>query len=334
MQLGRQDRLYRYRVPFAAPVRLGGAWHAYREGLLVRRAVGEASFGWGEIAPLPGFSTESLQSVISGFQGGYAAPGCAVPPSVTCGMEMALLQCQALTAADAGLRRRTLHTAALLWQDVQPNVVAHAEAARAAGYRAVKLKVGRRALDAEIRLVRAVRRAIGPDAALRLDANRAWSLREATEFAAGIAGLDVAFVEEPLASPDKLPAIARLMPVALDETLAGLSIGALAQHRYAAAVVIKPMLLGGPGMALSWAAHATYLGMVPVISAALETGIGLAGLMHVAGRIATDVPVGLDTYRLLREDVLATRLELTRPAVTIPSPRSIVPDCGLLTRIA
>ena len=48
--------LYRYLLPFTQPLTFHGKVEVAREGLLVR-----INDGWGEIAPLPGFSKESLQ---------------------------------------------------------------------------------------------------------------------------------------------------------------------------------------------------------------------------------------------------------------------------------
>ena len=47
--------LYRYQLPFTQPLAFHGQLQVAREGLLVR-----IDDGWGEIAPLPGFSKETL----------------------------------------------------------------------------------------------------------------------------------------------------------------------------------------------------------------------------------------------------------------------------------
>ena len=97
------------------------------------------------------------------------------PPSVTCGMEMAQLQWKASLAGDSGLPRTARCASVLCLRANAGAVLAKARVARAAGYEAVKLKVGRQALEDDIRLVREVRRVLGSGIALRLDANRAWS---------------------------------------------------------------------------------------------------------------------------------------------------------------
>jgi L-alanine-DL-glutamate epimerase-like enolase superfamily enzyme len=72
-----------------------------------------------------------------------------------------------------------------------------AESARAglrAGYACFKLKVG---LPDDAERVAAVREAIGPWPALRVDANGAWSVDEAVPRSASIEEHDLEFVEQP-----------------------------------------------------------------------------------------------------------------------------------------
>ena len=73
----------------------------------------------------------------------------------------------------------------------------------------------------DIDLVHEVRRALGPEIELRLDANRAWLILEALEFAQGVRDAGLAYIEEPLNEPLNLiewRTRARI-PYALDETL-------------------------------------------------------------------------------------------------------------------
>ncbi len=192
--------------------------------------------------------------------------------------------------------------------------------ARSAGYAAVKLKVGRRPVEEDVELVRAVKEELGDTVVLRLDANRAWSLEEAERFVRGVAGLPFEFIEEPLADPAQLPVLVREtgVRVALDESLAGMQPGALEAHSYARAAVIKPTLVGGLSRTLRFAKRATLLGMKPVISSAYETGVGTAALAALAAGVGgEEVPAGLDTYRQLAGDVLRPRLDLPAPRVDL-----------------
>jgi D-galactarolactone cycloisomerase len=68
------------------------------------------------------------------------------------------------------------------------------------GFHAIKMKVGL-TLKADVENVAAVRKAIGPDIKLMVDANHAYSLREAVELARKIEQYDIGWFEEPV-SPE------------------------------------------------------------------------------------------------------------------------------------
>jgi o-succinylbenzoate synthase len=74
-------------------------------------------------------------------------------------------------------------------------VAAEAEAWAADGFGTFKLKVGAGEDAAQIA---AVRKALGPEARIRLDANAAWSLEQATEILATVEPLGIELVEQPV----------------------------------------------------------------------------------------------------------------------------------------
>jgi o-succinylbenzoate synthase len=341
--------LHPYHLPLTEPIELKGLRLAERRGLLVRMEDAAGRVGWGDCAPLPGFSSDSIETaqarlglMISNAPEGWpgevdpqwAHPeaeihrfleGLDLPPAGRFALELALLD---LAAQAAG---RPLPN--LLHPDPEVSVelnglvvattdedgLAEAERLAEAGYRTLKLKVGRRPVEEEIALVGAVRRRVGPDVALRLDANQAWKMPEALAFAEGIQGLGVEYVEEPLDEPTDLPVLwyDSGMPIALDESLKNLRPEDLEGKGWASAVVLKPTILGGVMRTLALAERARQLGIQSVISAAFESGIAMRA--HVALAAATGgAAAGLDPYRLLAADVLAPRLPLDRPVVDVP----------------
>jgi len=68
------------------------------------------------------------------------------------------------------------------------------------GYRSIKMKVGM-SIKEDIKHVEAVRKAIGNDVDLMIDANHAYNLHEALKLASALNNLDIAWFEEPL-SPE------------------------------------------------------------------------------------------------------------------------------------
>jgi L-alanine-DL-glutamate epimerase-like enolase superfamily enzyme len=72
----------------------------------------------------------------------------------------------------------------------------------AAGYRAVKMKVGGATLREDLDRVRAARDAIGPDISLMVDANNGWNVTEALAFGRAASKYDLTWLEEPVWADD------------------------------------------------------------------------------------------------------------------------------------
>lgn len=109
------------------------------------------------------------------------------------------------------------------WLNLPPEeIVENALAARAAGMRGMKLKVGRPLAEDAARLA-AVREAVGDDFELMVDANQAFTGQEALRRAKTYEPLDIAWFEEPLPADD-LAAHAHLarattVPIAVGESM-------------------------------------------------------------------------------------------------------------------
>jgi o-succinylbenzoate synthase len=344
MRLVRFD-LYRYRLAFSRPLTLGGITVHHREGLLLKLSGEDGSEGWGETAPLPGFSVESQDEAASQLRwlaasmigreikealvGPYGELGreldrIAPAPSVRFGFELAVWNLFAVSSGRTLSEMvtsspRTVVPVNGLLMGSPADVLEEARRMSEAGYSCIKLKVGARTVAEDVVLVRALGEELGEGISLRLDANRAWGYEEAKEFAVGTAGVLFEYVEEPLADPALLPELVREfdMPVALDESLVGMEPEKV-QESFAVAFVLKPTLLGGISRTLRAAGLAHRLSVTPVISSAYESGVGTAALVALAAGIGDrPVPAGLDPFRAMGEDVLDTSLNLPTPAVDV-----------------
>ena len=354
-------RLYRYRLPLNPPVRWGGEAHTHRAGLLVAMESG-GTVGWGEAAPLPGFSKETLAEAETALRPVAAAASapvtfhraepfavsvslgevqtCDLPPSAAFAVESAV--------ADLFARHTRQSLAALLHPHARPAVSVNAlvdagpaemgATARdclAGGYRTLKVKVGRRDPRDEAKAVRAVREVMGEAGALRLDANQAWSWGEACAFAEALQGADIAYIEEPLADPSGLEDWYRETgcPVALDETARTMIPDAWTPHEGVEAVVLKPSLTGLRAT-LNWMRVAAERGGRVVCSSAYESGVGMRTLVALAAGAPTDEAAGLSPYGRLSADVFVRSLFQPGPQVDVAqvlAPRSVDESC--LTRL-
>jgi L-alanine-DL-glutamate epimerase-like enolase superfamily enzyme len=91
------------------------------------------------------------------------------------------------------------------------------------GFRAIKMKVGRRKLSEDVEKVAAMRGHLGAEFPLMVDANMKWSVDEAIRAARAFAPYDLTWLEEPI-SPDDVAGHARVvreggLPIAAGENL-------------------------------------------------------------------------------------------------------------------
>ncbi len=92
-----------------------------------------------------------------------------------------------------------------------------------AGFRAIKIKVGRDSLREDVERVQAVRDCVGPDMPLMVDANMRYTVEQAINAARKFRDFDVYWFEEPTI-PDDYPGLARIaseggLPIAAGENL-------------------------------------------------------------------------------------------------------------------
>ena len=308
--------LYRYTLPFTRPIATRHGMLTERTGLLVRD--GDK---WGEAAPWPGLSRESLTAAeaelktwlrLSPKKRRSYIPCC---DSVRVALDSIGAKVGTTLRAVRQIKRTTITATKIPINGLLSDepVDSALPALISAGFRTVKIKVGRQAIRADAERVTEVHRQLGPDVKLRLDANRAWSLADALDFAKRIAGVPLEYIEEPLRTPAKLEQFhARTgRSVALDESLRDLPIDKFFGRDFVCALIIKPMISSGLRGA-EWVAElAMEMGWSPVFSAVYESGVGIRTLARLAARCgAPGVAMGFDTYRCLAADVLQPRLTI------------------------
>ena len=184
---------------------------------------------------------------------------------------------------------------------------------RSSGCGTAKVKVAEQGqtLAEDVERVEAVRDAIGPQGKVRIDANGGWSVDEAISAIAAltIAAHGLEYVEQPCASVEELAAVRRKVgvPIAADESIRRADDPFRVVELEAADIaVLKVAPLGGVHACLRIAEQ---IGLPVVVSSAVETSIGLAAGLALAGALP-ELPYacGLATTSLLAGDVVAEPL--------------------------
>jgi O-succinylbenzoate synthase len=181
----------------------------------------------------------------------------------------------------------------------------------ASGCRTAKVKVaepGQSAAD-DLARVEAVRDALGPAGAIRVDANAAWDVDTAVARIRELDRVGLEYVEQPCATLAELAALRRRIDVrvAVDEGVRRSADPLTVDLREAGdVVVLKVQPLGGVRAALRVAeTH----GLPCVVSSALESSVGIAAGVALAAALP-ELPFacGLATVALFTDDVTSTPL--------------------------
>ena len=314
----RSAKLYRYDLPMDSGVILRDQRLKQREGFVVELAL-DGEIGRGEIAPLAGFSVETMDEAYSQlveqlalWQQGAELDFSALYPSVAFGLSMAQMELAKQLPVQGAYQEAPLCSGDP--DELIPKLNAMT------GEKVAKIKVGLYEPIRDGMLVSLFLESI-PDLTLRLDANRAWSAEKAQQFAKKIAPSlrgRISFIEEPCQVPgDSFSfAIDTGIAIAWDETL---------QHAIrrddfkledlngAKAIVIKPTLIGSVERCIELIGRAKELGIKAVVSSSIESSLGLTQLARLAHWQLPDEVPGLDTVGLF-----AQQLEVPWPGCELP----------------
>jgi len=300
----RRAQVYRWQIPMDAGVVLRDRRLKTRDGLFVHLQIADRE-GWGEIAPLPGFSRESLEDAEAALRAWSLAwrdggePLLSGLPSVDFGISCALAELNGTLPEAADYRAAPLCTG-------DPDEL-FAVLAAMPGEKVAKIKVGLYEAVRDGMVANLLLEAI-PDLYLRLDANRAWTPLKAQQFAKYVnpAYRDrIAFLEEPCKTRADSLAFARETGIAIawDESLREDDFRFIAEPGVRA-VVIKPTLTGSIAKVREQVNAAQAQGLTVVISSSIESSLGLTQLARIAAWLTPDTVPGLDTLNLMQAQLM------------------------------
>jgi o-succinylbenzoate synthase len=215
---------------------------------------------------------------------------------------------------------------AVIAEDNLADSVRMAALASTVGFTCLKLKVGaQHRVERDIELVREVRDHIGPDIEIRLDANGAWSLPEATTVLNSCAPYRIQYAEQPLpvsASLRQMRALRQRTPVPLawDEAVVDLSSARrMLAGEVADVLVIKPQVVGGLHISREIVQEAATHGVECVLTSSIESGIGIAATLQLASALPEiHLACGLGTLPILADDLIHETLPVRSGFISVP----------------
>lgn len=321
-----------YRRPFARPLRTAHGDWSMREGFIVR-VQHDLDTVYGEVAPIPEFGTETLESAEAYLRSLKATGSLSVNT-----MDPDTLPCCAfgISAALSGIRpvtARDYSVAALL-----PAGRAALNAATVKtrlGYTMFKWKIGVESATTEQGILAELMQSMPANAQIRLDANGGLSVDTMENWLEYLHKywLQIDYLEQPL-SPGYEALMADYakssrVPIALDESLHGTE-GAqwLEVGKWQGPLVIKPALMGDCDSLIERLRPVA--GQV-VISSVFETAIGLENVLNIADRLTGMTrAIGFDTLDAFSDNLMTLK---AGPSIN-STDRSMVTPADLWDRLS
>lgn len=292
--------------------------------------------GWGEAAPLPKLSIddvsdfEKVLSEICRKLSGSTIIGSEhailewakshiseIYPSIRFAFETALLDLL------HGGKKKIFHTPfynegqplpinGLIWMGEKGFMLDQIDKKLAEGYSCIKMKIGAIDFGQECELLAYIRKQYSAEQViLRVDANGAFSPKEALDKLKILDDFDLHSIEQPIRQ-GQLAAMQSLclsspLPIALDEELIGIhdyrdkmKLLETIRPQY---IILKPTLVGGIASCREWIDLASSLGIGWWMTSALESNIGLNAIAQFTSTYDVTIPQGLGTGQLYHNNI-------------------------------
>jgi o-succinylbenzoate synthase len=339
-----------YALPFREPYVTARGTLERREMVLVRVRTDEGVVGLGEAVAMSLRGGEGVEVIERGLRrserrlrrsgvGDFAGPdplraaidtvihaaaGRRIPPPATAALEMAIFDLAGRVSQTPlwrllrGERAEPVPCNATLAGGRPAEVAAAAERWAERGFDSFKLKLG---VGEDLQQVSAVRRALGPDARLRIDANGSWRADDAIAILRQLEPLGIELAEQPVVKLREMAAVAEAtsVPLAADESVSTRAEASKAVRAGACEVAtVKLAKVGGIGRAAGIAAE------LPVyLSSALDGPVGIAAAAHAAQALYREHPDpglahGLATQLLFADRIAARQCEVRDGALHLP----------------
>lgn len=233
-------------------------------------------------------------------------------PSIQFGLEMAFKSLQSndgfeLFPSEFTKSELAIPINGLIWMGSEDFMKQQIKAKLKAGFSCIKMKIGAIDFDAELALLKSIRREFSSnDIELRVDANGAFMPSEALEKLKRLSDYDLHSIEQPIRQ-GQWNEMARLceyttLPIALDEELIGIYSKEKKQQLLSTInpqyIILKPTLIGGFESSESWMQYAKQSNTGWWITSALESNIGLNAIAQWTFVLKSKLPQGLGTGSL------------------------------------
>ena len=195
----------------------------------------------------------------------------------------------------------------LIWMGDEAFMLSQLEQKLEEGFQCIKMKIGAIDFKTELSILQSIRKRFTPEEIeLRVDANGAFSKKDALNKLKQLAEFEIHSIEQPIQQGhwEDMEQLCREspLPIALDEELIGIfnvtKKERLLQTVRPQYIILKPSLIGGFKKAQEWIALAEKYRIGWWVTSALESNVGLNAIAQWTYTLDTKMPQGLGTGSL------------------------------------
>jgi muconate cycloisomerase len=320
--------------------------------VLVKVTADDGTFGWGEATPIPSWTYETLESIVTTIDR-YLAPAAigtpiwdfdqltrkfdrAINRGFSIGMPLAKAAIDValhdllgkalglpVYALLGGKRLDRIQLAWIVSSEGAGGAEGSVAEGRQRGFRAFKVKIGLHGEREDVRAVERVRAAAGEDAVLWVDANQGYTTDVALRVARQLEQLNVAAFEQPLPAND-VDGLRRVrerspIPVALDESLRHpTDLATFVKLGAIDIAIAKVQRNGGLTLSRRLCQYALDSGVRLMGSGLTDSDVGLAASLHLFAAFGIDTPVDLNGRQFIDSAYAGTTIHVAAGEAHVP----------------
>jgi len=298
-----------------------------RQGFIIKITDENGNTGLGEVAPFPGLSKETFESVIPIVKElGRKLIGSELDsnvfrsleeyPSVQFGITQAL---HSIFILRDGFNPQwkinsSISVNGIIGMISKSEAVIMTKELVAAGFKTIKIKVGRENIEDDLDIVKSISKNLGDDIQFRLDANGKWNIEKTLYAVERLGGINIEYLEQPVKSSNELIELSKKskMPIAADESIGNSDdVKKLLAESDIQYFVLKPSIMGDITEVINLIKLIEAAERNVIISSAFESSIGRSALVFLSSLVENNLAHGLAVASYFTNDIAKDPYHLT-----------------------
>lgn len=321
----RDFKFFPFDLKFKSPFVNANSVLKNREGFIIKIVDENNLIGFGEVAPLPGFSSETIEKCDIALNKLYYSiiekaakkiefdliqelQSVSDLPSLAFGIEQAIISLLIKRGELTSLlsHAKSINVNGLVGIGPKDTVLKKIDDLLINDFKTIKIKVGGNSFDDDIDLIKTITKRIDDSIKIRLDVNGNWNYEQTEQAVNTIDKAKIELIEQPVSNINELVMLSDFspIPIAVDETIKTSNDAKnIIEKSNIQVIVLKPSILGGIIETISLLKSGDRLGKKIIISSAFESVVGRSAITLLSALVNGNHAHGIDTASYLNEDL-------------------------------